>query len=837
MPPDLDHLLVHGFTDPQDFKSTLSVRRQAPPQQDRKLHGEKLLGQIADLAEEEAELRERRSELGLPENVGTTISIEISPPGVVDYFKQLEWKRDGIEILSAVDSGNAEIVTLHVPDGKLSAFEKRITAYMNESVKPKKGKEGEAPKPKNATLVNAITSFRRAAFDELWTDEEGPSKDEEAPEWFQVWLRLGTGTAADVRNKFAESAGTFNLEVEAGFVTFPGRVVVAVRGSRVQMQQALELLDAVAEIRAVKPTAEFFLADLKPYEQAEWLHDLQNRLTHAPAEGAAHVTLLDTGVNQGHALLQPVLAVADMHAANQQWGATDHHGHGTQMAGVSIYGDLTKILAGGGQVHVPHRLESVKLLPPVGQNPPHLYGAVMGAAVAAVEGTDRKRTFALMTTADGLTSGLPSEWSAAIDRLACGLSLDGTAADANGQSSRLFVMSGGNIQWPQWGEPNDLHPIEDPGQAWNALTVGACTDLDQIDTTKWPDLHPIGKAGALSPCSRTSLLWKRSWPFKPDVVAEGGNGSMHAEMGPASGPESLRLLSTSQNPAVSPFAETGDTSTAAAEVARICGHISARYPDYWPETVRALIVHGARVTPAMRANLPLKLLKTDKENLLRRVGYGKANMDESVNSTLRRPTMVLQETLVPYVKEGSQVKLGKMNLHQLPWPLQQLEDLYDADVSLRITLSYFVAPNPSRRGWQSKFRYQSHALRFAVKGATESDEGFLQRINKIEREELEAGAKPESTSDPDGNDWVWGAQLRSRGSLHSDVWRGRAASLAQKSHIAVFPVGGWWKDWADSGYQSQPVRYSLVVSLEAPESVDVDIYTPIANLIGIQVLV
>lgn len=838
MPPPLDHLSVTGFTDAQNFKSTLSVRRQPPPQQDRQHHGTRLLSQIADLAQEAEALDARRAELGLPQHVGMTLAIEISPPGAVDYFKQLEWRRDGIEILSAIDAGGTEIVTLHVPDGKLSAFEKRITDYLTKDAKPRKGKEHLPTKPVSASLVNAIASFRQAAFAELWTDEALDPPEDEVPAWFQVWLRAGGKAAKEVRDAFAEAAGTFELQVEPGYVAFPGRVVVAVNGTRAALQEALELLDAVAEIRGVAPTAEFFLSDLKPYEQNDWVQALEGRLTFGPPGEGAYVTLLDTGVNNGHTLLAPVIDNADLHAADPAWSLTDHEGHGTNMAGLAAYGDLTGPLSSNAPIHVPHRIESVKILPPQGQNPSHLYGAVTGSAVAVVEGAkaQRKRTFAMMTTSVGATTGLPSEWSAAIDRLACGLQVDTTDA-AESSSHRLIVMAAGNIPWHKWGEPNDLHQIENPGQAWNAVTVGAFTDLVHVDQNKWPSLVPISGPGSLAPSSRTSMLWKRTWPFKPDVVAEGGNGCTDNALADqvTVGPESLRVLTTSHEPAQTPFAESGDTSAAAAEVARICGHVTTRYPQYWPETVRALVIHGARITPGMRAHLPLVLLKKDKENLLRRVGYGKANLDESTNSTLRRPTLVLQESLIPYVKEGSTIKLGKMNLHELPWPVAELQALGGANVALRVTLSYFVEPNPSRRGWQSKFRYQSHGLRFAVKGASESDAGFLQRINKLEREELEENETPESTSDPDGHAWFLGAQLRSRGSLHSDVWRGSAASLADKSHVAVFPVGGWWKDWVDSGNDSTPVRYSLVVSLEVPEDIDVDIYTPIANQIAIPI--
>lgn len=444
----------------------------------------------------------------------------------------------------------------------------------------------------------------------------------------------------------------------------------------------------------------------------------------------------------------------------------------------------------------------------------------------------------MMTTEQGDTSGLPSEWSAAIDRTACGLPLDDEQAEPG--PKRLIVVAAGNIPWDKWGEPNDLHPVESPGQAWNALSVGACTDLVGVNAATYPSFQRIRGAGEQSACSRTSVLWARSaWPFKPDVVAEGGNGCFDTAFANSVvvGPESLRLLTTGHEPLSQPLVESGDTSGATAEVARICGHVAARYPQYWPESVRALVVHGASITPAMRAGLPVNPSKVQKERLLRSVGFGKIRLGESLYSTSRRASLVLQEELVPYVKDGSAVKLGKMHLHDLPWPASQLQAVGDSDVVLRVTLSYFVEPNPSRRGWQSKFRYQSHGLRFAVKAATESDEQFLQRVNKLERESAEDPAAVESMPDPDGGAWAWGAQLRSRGSVHHDEWQGTAADLALKSHIAVYPVGGWWKDWKDSEMHSVPVRYSLIVTLEVLSNIDVDIYTPIAAQVGIPIAV
>ena len=142
-----------------------------------------------------------------------------------------------------------------------------------------------------------------------------------------------------------------------------------------------------------------------------------------------------------------------------------------------------------------------------------------------------------------------------------------------------------------------------------------------------------------------------------------------------------------------------------------------------------------------------------------------------------------------------------------------------------------MTPNPSQRGWQSKFRYQSHGLRFSVKAATETDEEFGQRINKIEREEAADGDELESMPDPDSGKWLLGSRIRSRGSVHSDVWNGTAAELANKSHLAVFPVGGWWKDWSQAERHGVEVRYCLIVSLEVSEEIAVDLYTPIQTQI------
>ncbi|SAL18528.1 hypothetical protein AWB64_01259 [Caballeronia sordidicola] len=825
------HLSIDGFVRTLEFRSPLSVQRENAPQRDRGTHGQRLLAQIQEIAGSIVELEETREALGLPERRGMSIAVEFSPRGSFDYGK-VEWKSAGIELLTVLAHTNSDVAVLHVPDGKLSAFVKRVTEYLE-----KDNRNGTAPQ--HAALVNAIENIRRAAFTELWTDAADPPSDGE-PRWFQIWLRHVGGKVADVVTEFREEAGKLGIHVEPGHVRFPGRVVVAAHATRAAIEQGVNLLDLIAEIRFVEENAEFFLSDLTPAEQADWVENLLERTTFFVGEDVPHICLLDTGVNNGHPLLEPALDEADLHAYKPDWETHDHAGHGSEMAGIALYGNLTAALQTADELEIPHRLESVKILPPDGETAPHLWGAVTADSVARVEvGTpDRPRVFAMMTTSVGHLLGAPSEWSATVDQLAFGrapVDVTGSTEEEDEDAvriPRLFVLSAGNVQWAQWDnypKSNAMSPVQNPGQAWNALTVGAATSLTDLDAKKHATLEAIAKAGLLSPASTTSVLWSSTpWPFKPDVVAEGGNGSLDGGIHVTVGPESLRLLTTSNTPAKSLFADTGDTSAAAAEVARICAHVRARYPEYWPETIRALVAHGAEHTAGMRGTLPQEPKKLDKDKLLRTFGYGLVTPAQSEYSTAHRPTLVVQRQFNPYYRKPSgSIVLGEMQLHDMPWPMDELLQLGEVPVELRVTLSYFVEPNPSSRGWLSKFRYQSYALRFAVRGATEDEVQFKARINRLERTQTEDSG----FGDPDVANWKYGAQLRARGSLHSDTWTGTAAQLATKSQIAVFPVGGWWKDWKEVRQWDSEARYALVVSLKVADDIETDIYTPIATVV------
>ena len=218
--------------------------------------------------------------------------------------------------------------------------------------------------------------------------------------------------------------------------------------------------------------------------------------------------------------------------------------------------------------------------------------------------------------------------------------------------------------------------------------------------------------------------------------------------------------------------------------------------------------------------------------MLRVCGYGVPDFQKAVYSAVNSLTLVAESELQPFgKKEKGGYKTKDMHCYDLPWPRDALLELpLQTPVTMRVTLSYFVEPGPGEIGWKDRYRYASHALRFDVNSPGESKEAFLKRINRAAREEDEGSPDTPSASDH----WFFGANARNKGSVHSDIWNGTAAQLADSHFIATYPVIGWWRERHRLGKWNRRTRYSLVVTISTPET-DVDIYTPVANRVGISI--
>ena len=804
---------VEGYT----AKSSGGGKKVIVQAKDRQQHAEALRAQLAHVAIAQQQRVAEQQEANLQSAIGIQVEFE-SEQGVAMAAESLARDHRGIELMNVRKQGIKILATVFVPQGKLDHFEKLITDYADYKTN-KKGKALD-----NQRLVDAISALRVATFESLWTDTADALPTDPAQAiWWEAWLPLGSH-AKRTLDDFRKVAAMAGLQVSDRMLYFPERTVAQVHGSKNQFLHSSLVMNMIAELRRAKTTAEFF-AGLPLNEQEDWQGDLQNRLLAEPTCNA-YVTLLDTGVNHGHPLLAPFVADADRHTVEPGWGPDDANGHGSELAGLALMGDLTPALADDAPLHVPHRLESVKILRWPGDNEGESFGAITAEAVGRVEITsvERRRVFAMaVSSTDGRDRGRPSSWSAEVDRLACDY-------EGEGATPRLFVLCAGNTNdnyaWASYPHSLTTSSVHDPGQAWNALTVGAYSELTTISAHA-PTYTAIASAGALSPYTTTSATWQPGWPFKPDIVMEGGNVAIEPS-GFTSSMDSLSLLTTGHQPHERLFSLSWATSAATALAAGMCARITAAYPGFWPETIRGLMVHSARWTqPMLDTHTPGgQQNQTTLRQLLRHCGYGVPSLERALYSAGNSLTMIVQSEIQPYHKAGGDVKSREMHLHELPWPTELLEELGDLPVTLRVTLSYFIEPNPGERGGIDKYAYQSHALRFAVRRPLETEAAFRGRIN------AQAAAEEQGLPGGGGADagWTIGERLRARGSLLSDSWSGTAAQLANRGQLAIFPAMGWWRNRPSHQRFNRSTQYSLLISIEAPTA-EQDLYVLVAQQI------
>ena len=212
---------------------------------------------------------------------------------------------------------------------------------------------------------------------------------------------VGTLAGKSRADDFIAHAAEYGVVVGTDRLEFPEDTVVIATATRDALALAIRRLANVRALAAPSITADFFDA-LQIEEQQEWVNALRGRTTFVASDDPTYITLLDRGVGRAHPLVAPALDVGDRHAAEPAWGIEDLVGHGTQLAGLSLFGDLTVALQNMTPIRITHRLESAKIIPDAGHNPHHLLGAMTRAGIDAAESVAaRRRTFAMAsTTAD-----------------------------------------------------------------------------------------------------------------------------------------------------------------------------------------------------------------------------------------------------------------------------------------------------------------------------------------------------------------------------------------------------------------------------------------------------
>ena len=782
--------------------------KKSQPARDRFPHAKKIEHDL-EAASEAREVVEQRG--------GEYLQFNSSPGYGIDpdKFENLTSKVHLLGIRQSDDTDSPVVsATVYVPSGKADFFVNKVHDYADNDKNTKTGNW------KNKAFVESIDSVTQVSPRTLWSDDAAAFPGV-LPIWCEIWIDTTQSDPERVNDGFAECCKRNAVEYSEKHIVFPEHIVVLAKVNAKQLDYLFNDIGGISEIRRLaEPNSD--LLDFDPRSQRELTDNLQGRVK-GPQNSDISVCLLDSGMNASHPLLSPAInGQNSVLAAEPGWPSNDDEGHGTQMAGVALYDDLKEQLISSNVVSLHSSIESVRIFPQRGSNERELYGLVTSDAMATIETEhpERNRIYCMAVTDKGSQcDGRPSSWSAKLDDLIA------DAASEGAGHQRLCMVSAGNLMnndasiKPYTGA-NKRAPVEDPAQSWNALSLGAYTDCVTVKQGGYDGYQAVAPKGGLSPYSRTSVIWKGDWPIKPEICCEGGNRLTNGYS--YQDPSDLGKLTTSNAISKHYFDEVRATSAATAQAAWMAAQILEAYPTLWPETVRGLLVHSARWTDEMKKAFlgASAKSKSARKTLLRSCGWGVPHLDYALGCLGNRVNLIIQGEIQPFNDHG---KTNEMKLHELPWPSEELLKLGTVSTELRVTLSYFVEPNPGDRGWKNKFHYASCGLRFQVVGPNQSKEDLLKSVSKKMRDD------DNDTGGSNGSeDWYLGSQNRDRGSIHSDFKQMTAAELSSSRCIVIYPVYGWWAKRKALGKMANRIRYSLIVTIETPE-IESQLYNEVAT--------
>ncbi len=428
-----------------------------------------------------------------------------------------------------------------------------------------------------------------------------------------------------------------------------------------------------------------------------------------PPEDNCGILVIDSGVQRGHPLIAPVLGEAEVFPDPTQeiiqGGPDDVNGHGTNVAGIAIYGDVencikqrsfdpTAWLFSARVTNEDNKYDEDLLVE----------NQLDRAIRAFVEQYPNCKIINIsLGNADQIyRDGLKQfRLAAKIDEIAYNYK----------HKNIVFVISAGNAfhEEVQSNEqlrtdyPNYLlNPsaqIIDPATSAIALTVGSLS-LGRGSITEPSDVRrqAIAKLpGYPSPFTRTGF--GVDGMIKPDVVDFGGDLALDLSYRENLGLPKTNILSDniagvsiltlSKDYSNSLFDICSGTSFAAPRVANIAAQLFTKYPDASSNLIRALIVNSAALPQEIPPEFQCKGKKSPNKqikNQLKIYGYGQANLERAMYSA---------ENYVVLSEDNISIKVGYFHIYEIPQLPPEFFTIKGTRI-LSITLAFDPPTRPTR---------------------------------------------------------------------------------------------------------------------------------------------
>jgi subtilase family protein len=570
----------------------------------------------------------------------------------------------------------------------------------------------------------------------------------------------------------------------------------------------------------------------------------QPGLTAAPAAPEANaptICVIDSGIQEGHVLIQPAIDQETSHcflpgrSQNDVGDFVAPGGHGTRVAGAVLYGE---VIPKDGKPQLPFWIQNARVLDEENRMPVELFPPqVLRAAVERFhQGRRHTRIFNHSVNASGYSRTLyMSAWAAEIDLLCASYDV-------------LIVQSAGNLPilgtTPYLGVKDHLtagrdYPaylyelsarIANPGQSLQALTVGSVA-YGSLEAGVWRTFAQ--ESGWPSAFSRSGFgIWG---VIKPEVVEYGGDDVRNANEPPdvqvggrisAACPELVRSTMFPPGPAFD--RDEAGTSFAAPKVARIAAQLQQLLPDAPALLYRALIVQSARwpiwaetlLTALRDPNSQLNRERREQlinqvSKIIRCIGYGIPDEARARVNTEHRTTFI--------TSSETAIRAGECHIYQVPVPPQLRRQADEFDIRIEVTLSYVAQPRRTRRNLR---RYLSTWVDWKSSKLGEGIDNFRMRVMKGEEsntEPLPGSVLPWTLHENSNWGFVQNTK-RNNGTVQKDWAAVKSNALPDDFCIAVLGHKGWSRD-PDSA-----ARYAVAVTFEIVGQ-EIAIYEPLRTAV------
>lgn len=252
IPNRLKHLRFTSNAESLSYQGIGGGSFSIRPVVDRAAHVSYLQRQVGVVEQKFQKLATERQAVGLASEFGLILNVT-SAPGFPLSYESLEKaptsNAEGITLLNIryeqTPQGEVTKAAIFVPHGQLKVLEAKISEYADPS-KDSRDRAGNITGPRNAKLLNNIYSISSAAVEALWTDPDPLPAPRELV-WFELWIRRDDRT--DWHAQLREACDRLGLEVKDQTLLLPDHIVVIGQGTRERLEESLDLLNCLSEVR------------------------------------------------------------------------------------------------------------------------------------------------------------------------------------------------------------------------------------------------------------------------------------------------------------------------------------------------------------------------------------------------------------------------------------------------------------------------------------------------------------------------------------------------------------------------------------------------------------